>query len=507
MEHPESVLPLLDLSPPPESTREYRDSSVPPRSGPRARKLRARRLRTEELQLGKLRARARHAVLGNLECDVEDFSLAGMALVVPRATSEQTVTLIGDRLDGLEVSCPAGLIFRGGASVRRVTERDDASVIGIELHGGIDLAEVYRLGTRHGFAERLAVATQNREESVTTEFKAYVADLRSYLERIKEFLDREEEEVQHLDKFSRDQALAAYRAEAAPRVIERLNQASVELCYFVHDFTEEQHAAHRAHYQAQLLNLMRHAPIFRRASNKPLGYAGDYEMMNMLYRDHAEGSSLFGCVLNLYAGQEPAARAVVNRLSYLAEKIEAAVGSGRRVRVASIGCGPAQEISHLLRRRPELGQHLEIALIDQEERVLTFCERTLAPLVQQTSVRIDFIRESVRRLLAARQLKEALGERDLIYSAGLFDYLDTRSFAALLAALHEALAPGGQLVVGNYSDRNPSRYFMEYCLDWYLIHRNEQELRHFAENLEPAPQRVTVDAEPLGLNIFLNSWK
>lgn len=507
MEYLESPLASLGQPKAADDTTDSRDST-PPHSGHRLRRLRARRIRTDELQLGKLEAWARHPVLGTLHCDVEDLSLAGMALVVPRAESERSVALIGDRLDALEVSCAAGAIFRGGASVRRVTEREGSLVLGIELHGdGIDLAEVYRLGTHHGFAERFAATTQSRETDLTTEFKVYVADLRAYLERVKEFLDREESALQHLDKFSRDQALAAYREEAAPRVIERLNRASGELRLLVGGFSAEQHAAHRAHYQAQLLGLMQHAPIFKRASGKPLGYAGDYEMMNMLYRDHAEGTSLFGRVLNLYAGQDPAAQAVVNRLGYLAQKIEAAVGAGRKVRVASIGCGPAQEISHLLRRRPELGRYLEIALIDQEERVLTYCERTLAPLVQQTSVRIDFIRESVRRLLAARQLGHALGERDLIYSAGLFDYLDTRSFSALLGVLHDALAPGGQLVVGNYSKRNPSRYFMEYCLDWYLIHRDEQELRQFAQNLAPTPRRVAVDAEPLGLNIFLNSWK
>ncbi len=439
---------------------------------------------------------------------MEDLSLSGMALVIPRATSETTVALIGDRLDKLEVFCPAGLIYRGSANVRRVSERGDELVLGVEVQSrGIDLAEVYRLGTRHGFAERLEAAVGAIDAGVSPRFKAWVADLRAYLERMKDFLDREESMLENLDRFSREQALWAYRQETAPRVIERLNRASRELGEFARVFSEDQHQAHRTYYQAQLLPLMQQSPIFKRASLKPLGYAGDYEMMNMLYRDHVEGTSLFAAVLNLYAGQEPAARAVVNRLSYLAEKLEAAIGDGRKVRVASIGCGPAQEISHLLERRPELGQYLDIALIDQEERVLTFCERTLAPYVQKTGVRIDFIRESVRRLLATRQLKDALGERDLIYSAGLFDYLDTRSFSALLAALHAALAPGGQLVIGNYSEPNPSRYFMEYCLDWYLIHRNEQELRAFAEALEPRPSRIEVDSEPLGLNIFLNTWK
>jgi hypothetical protein len=48
---------------------------------------------------------------------------------------------------------------------------------------------------------------------------------------------------------------------------------------------------------------------------------------------------------------------------------------------------------------------------------------------------------------------------------------------------------------------------MEYCLDWFLIHRSAEELRDFAGALEPAPIRVEVDAEATGVNLFLRIWK
>jgi hypothetical protein len=48
---------------------------------------------------------------------------------------------------------------------------------------------------------------------------------------------------------------------------------------------------------------------------------------------------------------------------------------------------------------------------------------------------------------------------------------------------------------------------MEYCLDWFLIHRSHEELHAFAKELQPEPSRVEVDAEPLGVNLFLRVWK
>ena len=171
----------------------------------------------------------------------------------------------------------------------------------------------------------------------------------------------------------------------------------------------------------------------KRAAGKPLGYAGDYEMMNMLYRDHAEGASLFGKALNLYATQEAAARANINRIDLLSGLIrDLAVARPGRLRIASVGCGPAHEIAVALRRWPELGPRLEVALIDQEECSIASCERTLTPLANETGARIQFIRESIRRLIVAQELSKTLGVRELIYSAGLFDYLNDRSFSALL---------------------------------------------------------------------------
>ena len=157
----------------------------------------------------------------------------------------------------------------------------------------------------------------------------------------------------------------------------------------------------------------------------------------------------------------------------------------------------------LLERSPELGKRLDVALIDQEDRVITFCERTLGPLAARSGMRLHLIRESVRRLLTSRQLSATLGKRDLIYSAGLFDYLNPRSFKALITSLYEALAPGGQLLVGNVATHNPTRWFMEYCLDWFLIHRSGAELLALAADLRPVPGDLAVESEPLGVNLFL----
>jgi extracellular factor (EF) 3-hydroxypalmitic acid methyl ester biosynthesis protein len=470
------------------------------------RRLRARRIRPADFSLGAFVASGQHHCLGRLSGYVEDLSVYGLALIVPGRSCDTQVPLGGDRLEDLTISDSEHTIFRGTAVVRRVSERAGELMVGVEFEGGgLDLAEVYRRGTRRSFAERWkAQASRRDHERISDEFKAWVLDLRIDLEQYRDFLNAEQTALQQADDVTRREAEAEYLEEIAPLVVERLNRAGAELGPLVEQVPDEEQPAWRSFCSTQLAHLFALSPFMKRASDKPLGYAGDYEMMNMLYRDHAEGPSLFGKALNLYATQEAAARANINRIELLDGLIrDFAAKTPGPIRLASVGCGPAHEIAVLLRRWPELGPRLQVALIDQEERSIAWCERRLSPLANRTGARIEFIRESIRRLIGSPELARALGPRELIYSAGLFDYLNTRSFCALLGALYAALVKGGLLAVGNVAVNNPSRHAMEYFSGWFLIHRSAEELRGFANDLTPAPRQIEVGSEPLGVNLFL----
>ncbi len=470
-------------------------------------KLRARRLKPSELSVGPILAFTHHAALGPIEADVSDVSLHGLALVLRHTASRAPLLLAGDRLDPLRVEHSRGALFQGIGTVRRVSDSDGKTVVGVSLESGaMTLDDLHRQAVRTGFAERWRATHRNVEGSrIIAPVKAWTAELRNYLETVKAFLDQEEKAVGSDDQLTRTETLQQYLDESAPAFLDKMSRARTELTALVKDFSEDEHAAHRVYVRSQLAALFAHSPFMRRAGEKPLGYAGDFEMMNMLYRPHAEGDSLFGKLVNLYATSEPAAQANINRLTYLGELIRGVARNapGERIRIASIGCGPAKEISALLESSPELGPRLEVTLIDQEERSIAFGERTLAPYAARTGIRCHFVRESIRRLLGSKSLSTALGEQHLIYSAGLFDYLNERSFTALLSSLYQALRPGGMMAIGNVAEGNPSRWTMEYFSDWFLLHRSPADLLRLSDDLSPPPSKVKVDSEPLGLNLFL----
>jgi SAM-dependent methyltransferase len=469
-------------------------------------RLRTHRVRVSKIDLKPMSASALHVELGQLVGEIEDLSVYGMALRLPGRGGLANGVLVGDRLTHLSIVCDGETIGLGSAAVRHVHAGDGDVALGVEFESsGLDLGEFYLRGMRRTFAERWAQHQGIAEgEQVPAPFKAWVLDLRNYLERVQEFLSKEEEALQAEDHVTRQEMLRQYLDAAGPVFVERMNRASADLIVLAGVLTDEQQRACRALCRRTLGPLVAHSPFMRRALEKPLGYAGDYELMNMLYRDHAEGTTLFGRLLNLYGTEETAGRAVVSRVEYMLEHVRAvAMSAAGRARIASIGCGPAREIELLLQRNPELGRKIDAALVDQEERSIRYCERTLGPLAARTEARIEFIREPVRRLLVARSLASTLGARELIYSAGLFDYLNDEAFRALLAALYDALTPGGALLVGNMASHNPSRLAMEYFVDWFLLHRTADELQALASTLTPTPAAVEVETEPLGVNLFL----
>jgi len=482
---------------------------VPVTEGLRPRRMRTRRLRITDLKLEELRASFRHGSLGPLVAIAEDVSLHGMAVVVAEGGRRGDAVLVGDRIDDLELTCaaPAGCLYRGSAIVRRVAPRGDDLVLGLELdQPGIDLGRLHRHGVRADVARRWTRAMRTAEYAhIEPAFKRWVAELQTRLDGAQRFLDAEDRALASKDLQTARRSRQDILAAVTPDLTAHIAAGRVQLAALVEGLPEPEHAERRAYTAVHLHRFFRQAPLMRRALDRPLGYAGDYEMMNMLYRDPDEGETLFGKALNTCFYQEPAALANRNRIAYLGALIRQTIADrpDGRVRIASLGCGPAREIEVLLEQSPELGPRLEIALIDQEVHAIAHCEHTLAPLAVATGARIQLIHERFQRLLPRGSLSQRLGRCALIYSAGLFDYLEDRTFTRLVSVLFDALVPGGLVAVGNVAAHNPSRWLMEYFAEWFLIHRAPAELLRLAADLRGSATRMAVDSEPTGVNLFL----
>ena len=98
-----------------------------------------------------------------------------------------------------------------------------------------------------------------------------------------------------------------------------------------------------------------------------------------------------------------------------------------------------------------------------------------------------------------------MGHFHFIYSMGLFDYLAAPVAKAVLKNLYPLLLPGGKMVIGNFHEKNPSQYYMEYWCDWVLYQRTEEEFEALLKDNIAA--NVSILFEKTGSQMFLNIKK
>lgn len=266
--------------------------------------------------------------------------------------------------------------------------------------------------------------------------------------------------------------------------------------------------AHRSFAQAAIHPLVLRAPFVYRTFAKPLGYAGDYQMVNQILGSPREGPSTYFELVNYIFLQSRVAQAHRNRVDILLERQQAlaaqARSKGQSLRVLNVGCGPVGELQRLVATGEPL-DHLDVTLMDFSEETLKYANQRLCDVAAEAGrapLKVRLLHESVHQLLKRSSREEAVSfedRYDYIYCAGLFDYLADKACARLIAYFERHLRPGGTLLVTNVHVRNPERYWMEHFMEWYLIYRDEPGmLRLFPASLPDV--RTYTDAT--GVNLF-----
>ena len=120
---------------------------------------------------------------------------------------------------------------------------------------------------------------------------------------------------------------------------------------------------------------------------------------------------------------------------------------------------------------------------------------------------IQLVKKSVGQILkSAHRSTESSSGYDLVYCAGLLDYLPDRICKELLNILHDSVAPGGSLIATNVDVSNPIRHMLDYVLEWHLIYRSGQELLALRPQ-KSNPEDASVFADSTGVNVILEVRK
>jgi len=226
------------------------------------------------------------------------------------------------------------------------------------------------------------------------------------------------------------------------------------------------------------------------AASKPHGYAGDFQIIDMIYESRTTNDTRFKN-WDLWWHSEYASRAVRNRKDFffdLMTELEQKSNGAKEVLI--LGSGPATDVYEYLKANPN--SKISFDLLDLDENAIAYAKKKNAEFHN----RVNFYKINVLRYKTHKRY-------DMVWSAGLFDYFKEKHFIYLLKKYSAFLSETGEMVIGNFSKNNPTRNLMETIIDWRLNYRSEYELINMARNADFESEQIKVDKEPLGVNLFL----
>jgi len=416
---------------------------------------------------------------------VQDLSISGLGARAGKGANE--IPAVG-RSVSVQLEISKIPIFEGRGEIARIEPTSAGLKVGVRLLDRcLDIAALVASYEKARIAADLDEWT-DPDAMVSPEYRQLCADVLYLLRRHRLILERFEA-TRH-DEHAASQMLATCEERVIPRW-RTLWRRGNDLVAQVAGNPDAWQAVKR-YTEAVLTPEFILGAFARRCYEKPLGYPGDYEAMNMAYDWRREGEGLSHQLIHR-VGLE-VGECIANRMIMMRHAIARAVtgqGDGP-VRIASLGCGPAREIIDYL-TIAALPRRVEFTPIDQDQSALaSVYERALPEILRHKGrASIACLHSSFTELLKAGELFDKLPPQDLIYSVGLIDYLTPRLSKALVETLYDRLAPGGQLLIGNMKAGPDSTLWpVEFITDWSLNYRTPREMLELGADLSQASLEV-----------------
>ena len=223
---------------------------------------------------------------------------------------------------------------------------------------------------------------------------------------------------------------------------------------------------------------------------KPHGYAGDFEIIDKIYQNYLSPKPELQN-WDRFVHNQSAFKAVKNRLSYFLEQIwNLKTSKPQGSTILNLASGPGRDMFESFR---VIGKaNIQIDCVEQDAAAIIYAKSVCKDYLEH----ISFTHRNACRFVPKKRY-------DLIWSGGLFDYFNDGLFKRMLKRLLPALNKKGKLVIGNFSEFNPTQSYMDF-FDWTLYHRNAEDLRTLSLECGVSPDNIWIEQEPEGVNLFLH---
>lgn len=436
------------------------------------------------------------------------------SMVVFEVYNPYSIVQLSEVLPNLKILRGDRVIYKGRAVVSHILTTGLMTIVSASLlDTWSDLSGLKPGGALKTETTRF-IQDWTRGHHLRSNYKLIIATLRNFLGELSRWLDEAEVAVLDSNETNPDKKL---REEFYQEVKEPIFPKFSELFgQFEHEASlvaPEEIMLHKSYTRRELHPLTLCSPFVHRTYTKPLGYAGDYEMVNMMLGESTTSvTGTYARIVDEFHISAEAPEAHRNRIVMLQERIqneaEHIIEEQQRMFTAlNIGCGPAVEIQRFI-RDSTIANQCSFLLMDFNNETLEYAESKISEAIANSGKKpiIKFKNKSIDELLkeAASYKKDLINSTyDLIYCAGLFDYFSDQVCKRLVAMYYSWLRPGGLLCVTNVHVCNPARFHMEHLLEWHLVYRDEESMAKLA----PKGVKYNIVADNTGVNLFLDIRK
>ncbi|MEX1310301.1 MAG: class I SAM-dependent methyltransferase [Candidatus Sulfomarinibacteraceae bacterium] len=451
-------------------------------------------------------------LIDGAEYPLFDVSMNGLSFLTVNGAREWS---IGTTID-LELLMHGESVYHGTAHVARIEPGPRGSRVGVGLMTGfLDLPEIRRRDDQKLLEEQMDMGAAGQFAKVPRAYREKVTEILHFFQYYRRAFDYHERRFRAEGATDSDLLAFAQRAyEALKQPYYDLHrEATAAALEFMGD--REVLVAAKEYTETVLVPLTLDIPLNHRAYLKPLGYPGDYQVMLYYYNKSFEGDSVFTKVFHRIGIEHPLAHGVCTRKDFIVDlmqaehdRVLAARGDDCEFRVASLGCGPAREVSDYVARRRTWPGTAIWTLIDQEEEALGIAFRACKREIGEwnTPAQLDLLNLSFVQMINEGVPLHEPESQDYIYCTGLFDYIKDSRAQVLICALYDLLAEGGMMSVGNAVGPQDCFWTPEFLGDWSMIYRTRDQVRRLGDRL-PSTARIDVVKEPGEAYYFLNVRK
>jgi len=224
-----------------------------------------------------------------------------------------------------------------------------------------------------------------------------------------------------------------------------------------------------------------------RAFAKNYGYAGDFEIIDKIYTKHISEDPNYA-KWDIFLQSLHSAKAVRNRKDFFIDKMTQ-LSNNKPQSVLNLASGPCRDILELFESNEDLQYSFDCVELDKN--AIEYAQSLLGYF----GGHVNFINKNIFRFMPEKKY-------DIIWSAGLFDYFDDKTFIRILKRLINS-NPDAKIIIGNFCDTNPTRKLMEVLSEWNLHHRSRERLIEIAIAAGAKEDSIKVGVEPEGVNLFL----